>query len=85
MLWLSRSMAFSIIRSVPWYKFGSTGNICSLHRGTLWKVSTDGTIHAARKLDDCRDERILLNGNSYSDELKRSDTCVLAPEELQKR
>jgi hypothetical protein len=51
----------------------------------LWKVSTDGTIHAARKLDDCRDERILLNGNSYSDELKRSDTCVLAPEELQKR
>jgi hypothetical protein len=78
-------MALSIIRSVPWYKLGSTGKICSLHRDTLWKVSTDGTIHAARKLDDRRDEKILLRGNSYNDGLKRSDTCVLAPGELQKR
>lgn len=78
-------MALSIIRSVPWYKLGSTGKMCSLHRDTLWKVSTDGTIHVARKLDDCRDERIFLRVNGYNDELKRSDTCVLAPEELQKR
>jgi hypothetical protein len=51
----------------------------------LWKVSTDGTIHAARKLDDCRDERIFSRGSSYNDELKRSDTCVLAAGVLRNR
>lgn len=56
-----------------------------MHRDRLWEVSTDATIRAARKLEDCRDERFFQRGNSYNGELKASDTCVLAAKVLQKR
>lgn len=61
------------------------GKICLFHRDRLWKVGTDATIRAARKLEVSRDERFFQRGNSYNDELKTNDTCVLAAEMLLKR